>query len=75
METQSFRGLLPPLARQLDKTLQSATTEAELQQLQQVLLDWHSNALAKEISIGVARTARGIRDRTLLGAPLQGVLE
>lgn len=70
MKTQSFRGRCPSPALALDKALQSATSEAELQQLQQILLDWHGNALAKEISFSVARTAQGIRERTLLGSPI-----
>jgi hypothetical protein len=72
MDPSEYSSKLVDVGLRLGVILKAASSEAELQQLQQLMLDWHSNAIAKEISLSIARQARTIKNRTLLGQPIGG---
>lgn len=72
MDELPYKVRLRSLVQQLDECFKAARSEQDLRDFQAVLMHWFSNALAKEISLGVVRMARGIRDRALLSSPAQG---
>ncbi|NJR71051.1 MAG: hypothetical protein HC771_22285 [Synechococcales cyanobacterium CRU_2_2] len=72
MDPNEYTSKLVEIGLRLNVIFNAAKTEVQLQQLQQLMLDWHSNALAKEISLDIARQARTIKNRTLLGQPIGG---